>query len=73
MNRVDVGRFDFAEYTAFVITLTISVAIGIYFGCIKGGQDTVSGYLLGGKKMSVLPTSMSLISTLVHLLFIYPK
>uniref|UniRef100_T1HMC2 Sodium/solute symporter n=1 Tax=Rhodnius prolixus TaxID=13249 RepID=T1HMC2_RHOPR len=65
MSRVDVGRFDFAEYTVFTVSLALSATIGFYFGCIKGGQDTVSGYLLGGKRMSVFPIAMSLVTTYI--------
>ncbi|KAL1129074.1 hypothetical protein AAG570_013606 [Ranatra chinensis] len=45
--------------------LGLSAIIGIYFGCIKGGQDTISGYLLGGKKMPIFPISMSLIASYI--------
>ncbi|BET02958.1 Sodium:solute symporter family [Nesidiocoris tenuis] len=61
----DQVMFDWVEYIVFTMMLCISAFIGIYFGCIKGGQDTVTGYLLGGKKMTVLPISVSLVTTYI--------
>uniref|UniRef100_A0A146KR03 Sodium-coupled monocarboxylate transporter 2 n=2 Tax=Lygus hesperus TaxID=30085 RepID=A0A146KR03_LYGHE len=57
--------FDWVEYIVFVVMLCVSALIGIYFGCIKGGQDTVTGYLLGGKQMSLIPISVSLVTTYI--------
>lgn len=54
-----------AEYAAFVVMLSLSMVIGLYFGCVEGKQNTVSEYLLGGKQMSVFPITMSLIARLV--------
>ncbi|KAK9502654.1 hypothetical protein O3M35_011380 [Rhynocoris fuscipes] len=56
-------HFDYVEYIAFILMLSLSGLIGFYFGFIKGGQNTVSGYLLGGKQMTVFPIIMSLVST----------
>ncbi|KAF6203176.1 hypothetical protein GE061_003593 [Apolygus lucorum] len=53
---------DWAEYVSFVLTMTISAAVGVYFGFIKGGQNTISGYLLGSKEISLIPMSISLIT-----------
>lgn len=50
------------EYAAFAVMLGLSVVIGLYYGCVEGKQNTVSEYLLGGKHMSVLPITMSLIA-----------
>ncbi|KAK9507612.1 hypothetical protein O3M35_007432 [Rhynocoris fuscipes] len=64
-STVDVTqyRFDWAEYSVFTAMMGLSAATGVYFGFIKGGQDTVSGYMLGGKQMTVFPIAMSLISS----------
>ncbi|KAF6202590.1 hypothetical protein GE061_002988 [Apolygus lucorum] len=66
MGAADVPwMFDWVEYIVFVVMLCVSALIGIYFGCIKGGQDTVTGYLLGGKQMSLIPISISLVTTYI--------
>ncbi|KAF6214647.1 hypothetical protein GE061_009390 [Apolygus lucorum] len=59
------STFDFAEYVAFALSLLISVAIGLYFGCVKGKSNTVSMYLLGGKQLTLLPVAMSLVTAYV--------
>ncbi|XP_014279125.1 sodium-coupled monocarboxylate transporter 2 [Halyomorpha halys] len=56
--------FDWIEYTTFFLVLGISSFIGVFFGFIKtDGQNTVNGYLLGGKKMGLFPVSISLVSS----------
>lgn len=63
MTRVD---FDWIEYLVFGLMLAVSGFIGVYFGFIKKeGQDTVDGYLLGGKKMTLFPVAMSLIASFI--------
>ncbi|XP_024083167.1 sodium-coupled monocarboxylate transporter 1-like [Cimex lectularius] len=61
----EVYEFDWIEYTVFVVMLCLSAFIGFYYGFIKGGQDTVSGYLFGGKQMSLFPIAMSLVSSFI--------
>ncbi|XP_073979773.1 sodium-coupled monocarboxylate transporter 1-like isoform X2 [Rhodnius prolixus] len=63
MNQVGMYQFDWAEYTVFAAMMGLSALTGVYFGFIKGGQNTVSGYMLGGKQMTVFPIAMSLISS----------
>ncbi|KAK9502655.1 hypothetical protein O3M35_011381 [Rhynocoris fuscipes] len=65
MTGINTNKFDYVEYIVFVASLTLSALIGCYFGFIKGGQNTVSGYLLGGKKMTAFPVGMSLISSYI--------
>jgi Na+/proline symporter len=54
--------FSPVEYVVFFGMLGVSALIGVYFGLIKGHQDTVVEYMLGGKKMSVIPVSLSLLA-----------
>uniref|UniRef100_A0A1B6CPJ3 Sodium/solute symporter n=1 Tax=Clastoptera arizonana TaxID=38151 RepID=A0A1B6CPJ3_9HEMI len=54
--------FNWVEYTVFCSMLGFSMLIGIYYGCYKQ-QNTVSEYLLGGKKMSIFPLTMSLVAS----------
>lgn len=50
------------EYVAFAVVLGLSIVIGLYYGCVKGKQNTIEEYLLGGKHMSVFSIAMSLIA-----------
>lgn len=53
--------FNWIEYTVFSSMLGLSALIGVYYGCLKE-QNTVSEYMLGGKKMGTFPVTMSLIA-----------
>ncbi|RZC33422.1 sodium-coupled monocarboxylate transporter 2-like [Asbolus verrucosus] len=55
--------FSWYDYIIFTMMLTISVLIGIYFGCFGTKQSTASEYLMGGKKMKVFPIAMSLVAS----------
>lgn len=53
--------FGIVDYVLFFAMLVVSIFIGLYtafFG--KNKQKTISDYLLGGRKMGVFPTAMSL-------------
>lgn len=64
MNELEssTSKFSLIEYTVFGSLLGLSALIGLYYGCVKGNQNTVTEYMLGGKKMSVFPIAMSLIA-----------
>ncbi|KAJ4433275.1 hypothetical protein ANN_15534 [Periplaneta americana] len=66
MDPIAVARqaqqfFGWLDFALFVLMLLISTLIGIYFGFWGKKADTPEEYLHGGKSMSVLPVSMSLI------------
>ena len=52
--------FHWADYLVFVIVLVISASIGIFYGWRDRKKKTVENYLLAGRKMSILPVSISL-------------
>lgn len=54
--------FGWTDYTLFGGLLAVSVLIGVYFGFFSTKQDNTTEYLLGGKTMSFVPISMSLIA-----------
>uniref|UniRef100_A0A914VIV3 Sodium-dependent multivitamin transporter n=1 Tax=Plectus sambesii TaxID=2011161 RepID=A0A914VIV3_9BILA len=54
------GHFMLIDYVIFLATLTISVLIGVYFGFAKGGQQSTKEFLLGDRRMPVIPTALSL-------------
>lgn len=54
---------DWLDLTVFIGMLIISAFIGVYFAYFaKEKQNTISNYLMGGRTMSVLPVSFSLIA-----------
>lgn len=62
---IDVLLFGWIDYSFFILMLVISTLIGIYFGFWGKKADTPEEYLLGGKSMSTLPVSVSLVASLV--------
>lgn len=57
-------RFGVVDYVVFSLMMLISTLIGIWYGCGPGGkQKTTAEYLLGDRKMSLLPVAISLLVT----------
>ncbi|XP_034484338.1 sodium-coupled monocarboxylate transporter 2-like [Drosophila innubila] len=56
-------RFGLSDYTVFIVMLSISAAIGVYFGFFAKAKNTTEEYLRGGKKMQALPIAISLVSS----------
>lgn len=54
-------RFNWPDYSVFVFMLLICAGIGIYFGFVDKAASPEE-YLVGGRKMSVIPISLSLIA-----------
>ena len=52
--------FHIADYVVFVITIVISLGIGIFYALSGGRQRTTSEFLVGNRKMTVLPVAISL-------------
>lgn len=58
--------FNWVEYTIFFSLISTSALIGIYYGFRpKKHGETVEDYMLGGKKMPILPVALSLVSSFV--------
>jgi len=58
-------RFGLTDYTVFIVMLSISAGIGVYFGFFAKAKNTTEEYLRGGKKMQALPIAISLVSRYV--------
>lgn len=54
--------FSWYDYTLFSGMLGLSALIGVYFGCFGSKQSTADEYLMGGKKMGVIPIAVSLVA-----------
>ncbi|XP_061171731.1 sodium-dependent multivitamin transporter-like [Saccostrea echinata] len=58
MQKHDFGVVD---YVVFVLTIVVSLGIGIYQALSGGRQKTTSEYLVGNRRMAVLPVAISLL------------
>jgi Na+/proline symporter len=52
--------FVLADFIIFGIAIAISIGIGLYYAFSGGRQKTTSEYLVGNRKMSILPVALSL-------------
>ncbi|EDW99259.1 sodium-coupled monocarboxylate transporter 2 [Drosophila yakuba] len=55
--------FNGTDYGVFALVLSISAAIGVYFGFFAKGEDTTEEYLMGGKRMKTIPIAISLVAS----------
>ncbi|XP_016948983.1 sodium-coupled monocarboxylate transporter 2 isoform X1 [Drosophila biarmipes] len=51
------------DYVVFTSMLGISAAIGVYFGFFAKGADTTEEYLMGGKRLRMVPIAISLVAS----------
>ncbi|CAH0547666.1 unnamed protein product [Brassicogethes aeneus] len=63
VGSIDRVSFSWYDYALFVFMLGLSACIGIYFGCFGNKQATAKEYLMGGKKMAVVPIALSLVAS----------
>ncbi|XP_055690264.1 sodium-coupled monocarboxylate transporter 1-like [Lutzomyia longipalpis] len=62
----DLERFSTLDFFFFAITFLLSSAIGLYYGFLsRRTANTREEYLLGGRKMGLLPITASLVATVV--------
>lgn len=60
----ELQRFSWADYIAFVAMFLLCIFIGIYFGFMKKSVSE-DDYMLGGRKMLVIPISCSLVASFI--------
>jgi solute carrier family 5 (sodium-coupled monocarboxylate transporter), member 8/12 len=59
-------RFSAFDYVFFLFMLFLCILIGLYFGFVKKKEASAeSEYLMGGRKMSVFPISLSLVASFI--------
>ncbi|XP_069103671.1 sodium-dependent multivitamin transporter-like [Argopecten irradians] len=56
----EVPSLVLADYLVFAAALLVSLAIGVYYALSGGRQKTTKEYLLGNRKMSIIPVGLSL-------------
>ena len=54
------AAFHWLDYVLFVVFMAASLVIGVYYACSGGKQQTVQEFLLGNRKLKMLPTMLSL-------------
>lgn len=57
-------HFNIVDYIVFAALLTISAAVGLYYG-LRKAQNTTIDYLFGGRRMGTIPVSLSAVATFV--------
>ena len=59
------SNFHAVDYVLFAVVLSFSMGIGIFFSVRGGKQKTISEFLMGNRKMQVMPTFISLMMSLL--------
>lgn len=60
---LNLNTFTAVDYGVVLLTLGLSTSIGIYFGFFIKKNNSFDEYLLGGRKMKVLPIAISLVAS----------
>ena len=55
-----VHDFHIADYSIFAVTIAVSLGIGLYYALSGGRQRTTSEYLVGNRRMMIIPVAISL-------------
>ncbi|XP_029318235.1 sodium-coupled monocarboxylate transporter 1 [Cottoperca gobio] len=59
-DSVLVGSFVAADYLVFALMLLVSAAVGVYYAWADRGQQSSGDFLMGGRRLTALPVSLSL-------------
>lgn len=62
VGKISNFTFGAADYIVFVVMLSVSAGIGVYFGFFSKSKNTTDEYLMGSKKMKTLPIAISLVA-----------
>ena len=62
--------FHWVDYMIFVLMLVISAAIGIFYAWKDKKKQTTANFLLGGRKMALLPVTLSLMATFLSAILV---
>lgn len=55
-----VGSFVAADYAVFAFMLVVSASVGVYYAWVDRGQRSSGDFLMGGRKLTAVPVSLSL-------------
>jgi hypothetical protein len=73
MSNVELNSerlFHWIDYVVFAFSLVVSAAIGIYHGFRGKKQSSVGEFLMGDRKMSLLPVALSMQATFLSAIFL---
>lgn len=56
------AHFAWIDYCVFIVLLSASMAVGIFFGFFSKNMKTAEDYLVGGHKMNTFPVAVSLMA-----------
>lgn len=59
------NTFSVVDYALFISTLLISLGIGIFSAVRQRKENTTGEYLMGGRKLKLVPVSLSILVTFV--------
>ncbi|XP_067438038.1 sodium-coupled monocarboxylate transporter 1 isoform X1 [Thunnus thynnus] len=54
------GSFVVADYVVFALMLVVSAGVGVYYAWSDRGQESSGDFLMGGRRLTALPVSLSL-------------
>uniref|UniRef100_A0A673BE07 Solute carrier family 5 member 8 n=1 Tax=Sphaeramia orbicularis TaxID=375764 RepID=A0A673BE07_9TELE len=54
------GSFAMGDYVVFALMLVMSAAVGIYYAWVDRDQRSSADFLMGGRRLTALPVSLSL-------------
>lgn len=59
-DALGTGSFVAEDYVVFALMLVMSAAVGVYYAWVDRGQRSSGNFLMGGRKLTALPVSLSL-------------
>ena len=62
--------FHWIDYVVFGASLAIGAIIGVYYGCFGKRQKTVEEFLMGNRKLGIVPVALSIQATYMSAIFI---
>ncbi|KAJ8317901.1 hypothetical protein KUTeg_002992 [Tegillarca granosa] len=64
-ERGETIRFSSYDYVVWGLTLAVSAGIGLYYAIVDRKKNDTEEFLLGGRKLKILPVSLSLLSSFI--------
>ncbi|KAL5018667.1 hypothetical protein ScPMuIL_004389 [Solemya velum] len=65
INSGERKTFHIVDYVLFSLTLLVSAAIGLFYAIKDRNKHDTAEFLVGGRKMHVLPVTLSLLSSFI--------
>lgn len=64
------NTFHWVDYLLFILMLVISAGIGIFHAVRDKRKQTAANFLLGGRRMSILPVTLSLMASFLSAILV---